>query len=367
MADRRKGLLLLACVGWVLLASFLGGAAGDVPDDVVYTDLHKTVRIGDNIILTCQFRGKPLAVYWKKGYDPRRAPNLVSWIPTDNVTGKCEGERPCQIMEMNEDHSLVIKEVGIAEQGRYICRVSNYKGILIHNFTDINLLSAPAEPYPIIKQCANDSTPVCSISTNDSIKVTCSATSFYPDLDLFFLHGSQKIAVIGSTELTNDDGKKNKSISIKASASETSYICVASDIPGSKNQKAATIFINSPMISTTRANGGFPAPYSTTAVTLDKTFSNRISKIVLPIILVLVIGAVSLFAFFLWKHPDLFRRITIGHEVTGNSTGNENECEKVSYRLCEKEQIIWRISEVNSLTVQCGRGLRRSADYCSLE
>ena len=114
------------------------GVSADVPDDVVYTDLNKTVYEGDRVVLTCRFRGAPLAVYWKKGDDPRTAPNLVSWIPTDNVTGKCEGERPCQVMEMNANHSLVIKEVSIAEQGRYICRVT-IKGILIHNFTDISV------------------------------------------------------------------------------------------------------------------------------------------------------------------------------------------------------------------------------------
>ncbi|XP_011683198.1 uncharacterized protein LOC105447153 [Strongylocentrotus purpuratus] len=247
------------------------GVSGDIPDDVVYTDLHKTVRIGDSVVLTCQFRGTPLAVYWKKGDDPRTAPNLVSWIPTDDVTGLCEGERPCQVMEMNEDRSLAIKEVSIAEEGRYICRVSSYRGILIHNFTDIRLFSIPEEPYPIIKQCANDSSQICSISASESITITCLATSFYPDLDLFFLHGSQKMKDIGSTELTNHDGTKNKSISIKASASNTPYICVASDIPGSKDQRAATIMVNSPMISPTRGNEGFPAPSSTNAGTMEKT------------------------------------------------------------------------------------------------
>eukprot|EP00057_Strongylocentrotus_purpuratus_P007087 XP_011661561.1 PREDICTED: uncharacterized protein LOC100893097 [Strongylocentrotus purpuratus] len=112
--------------------------SGDVPDDVVYTDLHKTVRKGDSVVLTCRFRGTPLAVWWKKGDDPETSPNLVSWIPTDDVTGLCEGERPCQIMEMNANRSLVIKEVSIAEQGRYICRVT-IRGILIHNFTDISV------------------------------------------------------------------------------------------------------------------------------------------------------------------------------------------------------------------------------------
>eukprot|EP00057_Strongylocentrotus_purpuratus_P016415 XP_011670889.1 PREDICTED: uncharacterized protein LOC105441469 [Strongylocentrotus purpuratus] len=139
MAARFMQLLCLSCNTCMILRVFLlQGVFGDVPDNVVYTDLHKTVRKGDSVVLTCRFRGAPLAVWWKKGDDPETAPNLVSWIPTDDVTGLCEGERPCQIMEMNENRSLVIKEVSIAEQGRYICIVA-IRGILIHNFTDISV------------------------------------------------------------------------------------------------------------------------------------------------------------------------------------------------------------------------------------
>ena len=105
----------------------------------MYTDQHRNVRIGERVVLKCQFRGPPLAVYWKKGDDPRTASNLVSWIKGDPVTGSCGGERLCQNMEMNENRSLVIKEVSIAEQGRYICRVANYKGKMIHNFTEISV------------------------------------------------------------------------------------------------------------------------------------------------------------------------------------------------------------------------------------
>eukprot|EP00057_Strongylocentrotus_purpuratus_P013780 XP_011668254.1 PREDICTED: uncharacterized protein LOC105440142 [Strongylocentrotus purpuratus] len=137
--DPRIGSLWLfaTCVGIVMISCYISGVACDVPDDVVYTDGDKTVKIGDSVVLKCQFRGTPSAVYWKKGDDPERAPNLVSWNTGDPVTGSCVGERPCQIMEMNAEFSLIIKEVSIAEKGQYVCRVSNYKGIWIHNFTDI--------------------------------------------------------------------------------------------------------------------------------------------------------------------------------------------------------------------------------------
>ncbi|XP_041469903.1 uncharacterized protein LOC121419515 [Lytechinus variegatus] len=190
-----------------------------------------------------------MAVYWKKGYDPRRSPNLVSWIPTDDVTGKCQRHRVCEIMEMNENYSLIIKDVGISEQGRYICRVTNYKGNTIHNFTDVSLYAPPEEPYPVIDGCLNRSSvsspEPCRVQTNKTITLTCSVTNYYPGIELFFLHGTKQITTIHQEEQNNVDSTKNKSICIEAGPSETLYTCVASDVPGSRERKAASILVES--------------------------------------------------------------------------------------------------------------------------
>eukprot|EP00057_Strongylocentrotus_purpuratus_P022162 XP_011676636.1 PREDICTED: uncharacterized protein LOC105444296 [Strongylocentrotus purpuratus] len=243
------------------------GVYGDVPDDVVYTDLHRTVHKGHSVVLTCRFRGAPLAVYWKKGADPRTAPNLVSWIPTDDVTGLCKGVRPCQIMEMNEDHSLVIKEVSIAEQGRYICRVSSYRGILIHNFTDISVFSPPMEPFPVINECQmispNITKTTCTISTNHSVVISCTASGYFPDIDLYFLNGSISLHTKDTTEVTNVDGTKNKTIYAIATASEISYVCIASDIPGSQGQRTTTVLVNLPETTS-------PIPTGSTILTVTR-------------------------------------------------------------------------------------------------
>eukprot|EP00057_Strongylocentrotus_purpuratus_P024839 XP_011679313.1 PREDICTED: uncharacterized protein LOC105445463 [Strongylocentrotus purpuratus] len=235
MEDRRKWLLLSACVSSFLLASFIGGAAGDVPDGVVYTDLHKTVQKGNEIVLSCEFKEAPIAVYWKKGDDPERGIDLISWVYEEEISGSCINNEACH---MTDDYSLVIKDARIADQGRYICRVSNYLGILIHNYTDVKVIAPPTEPYPVIDKCAEkessgfNSTNPCKILINTTIIITCSAMNYYPELDLFFLHGSQKMTDIITSEKTNIDETKNKSISIKASASETPYVCGCNDISG---------------------------------------------------------------------------------------------------------------------------------------
>nr|XP_054760563.1 uncharacterized protein LOC129266790 [Lytechinus pictus] len=249
MALINVSLLTPIGVASVFSCFFQGTLTSEVPDDTVLTDGQKTVRMGDSVVLTCRFRGSPLAVYWKKGDDPRRAPNLVSWIPTDDVTGLCEGQRPCEIMEMNEDRSLVIKEVSIAEEGRYICRVSNYKGYLIHNFTDIRVFAPPSEPYPRIEKCqeepVNNAPQYCSLPAFDSVTITCTASNYFPDIDLFFIHESITTnATYSHTGIeTNVDGTKNRSVSIVAKPSETPYVCVASRIPGSQDRRTVSVTV----------------------------------------------------------------------------------------------------------------------------
>ncbi|XP_030834794.1 uncharacterized protein LOC115921447 [Strongylocentrotus purpuratus] len=292
--------LIATCVGIVMISCYISGVACDVPDDVVYTDLHKTVRTGDSVVLKCQFRGTPLAVYWKKGDDPIRAPTLVSWITGDPVTGSCVGERPCQIMEMNAEFSLIIKEVSIVEQGPYLCRVTNYKGRQIHNFTDISVFSPPMEPYPIINECQmnspTDTETTCTISTNQSVEISCSASGYFPDIDLYFLHGSTSLHTKDTIEVTNIDGTKNKTIYANATASEISYVCFAS-IPGSAEQRTRTVLVNLRTSSS-------PLPTGST-IPIDKTDGSA-AKVVVPVIFIVLLAVICI-SIVLWHRRKLQR------------------------------------------------------------
>nr|XP_054760711.1 interferon-induced very large GTPase 1-like [Lytechinus pictus] len=278
--------------------NMIQGIHGDVPDDVVYTELHKNVRIGDRAVLTCRFRNSPLAVYWKKGYDPRRSPNLVSWIPSEDATGKCQRQSVCDIMEMNEKYSLIIKDVSISEQGRYICRVSNYKGNIVYNYTDISLYAPPKEPYPVIDGCTNNvssaSNPEpCRVLTNTTITLTCSVTNYYPDIELFFLHGTKQMTTINQVEQTNVDSTKNMSISIEASPSETLYTCVASDVPGSKERKAASIFVESSIF--------IPSETTETVENMKEMSRGARAAMIAGFILIVLIGtAAVVFIWWIW-------------------------------------------------------------------
>ncbi|XP_041469902.1 uncharacterized protein LOC121419514 [Lytechinus variegatus] len=198
-------------------------------------------------------------------------------------------------MEMNENYSLIIKDVSISEQGRYICKVSNYKGNVIYNYTDISLYAPPKEPYPVIGGCTNNVSSVsnpepCHVLTKKTITLNCSVTSYYPNIELFFLHGTKQITTIYQEEQTNVDSTKNILISIEADPSETSYTCVASDVPGSRERKAASILVGS-------------NPSETIPVT-DETMKERgpgtrALMIVIPIVL---LGTAVVFIWWIWTH-----------------------------------------------------------------
>lgn len=118
-----------------------------------------------------------------------------------------------------------------------------------------------------------------NISTSTPINITCMASRYYPDLDLFFLHGHNKITDLVTSERTNHDGTKSKSISIEGSYSETPYQCVASDIPGSTEQRVATIVVVLPAVSTSVVSNGSSFPSSITMATTVTTDTARPVKI----------------------------------------------------------------------------------------
>eukprot|EP00057_Strongylocentrotus_purpuratus_P020091 XP_011674565.1 PREDICTED: uncharacterized protein LOC105443269 [Strongylocentrotus purpuratus] len=103
-----------------------------VPDGVVYTEVKKTLVQGVQGILTCHFYGKPLAVYWIRGRDPDDLSPMVVWLDGE-VFGPRYDDGSCDV---DENYSLIINNVSMADVGRMYCKVSNYKGFIMQNYTD---------------------------------------------------------------------------------------------------------------------------------------------------------------------------------------------------------------------------------------
>ena len=107
-----------------------------VPEGLVYTEVQKTVVRGVEAVLRCRFYGDPLAVYWRKGLDPGDLSLMVAWNG-GRVSGPRFDDGSCDV---DENYSLIIKNVSTADAGRIYCTVFNNKGPPMTNYTDIVVL-----------------------------------------------------------------------------------------------------------------------------------------------------------------------------------------------------------------------------------
>ena len=122
-----------------------------------------------------------------------------------------------------------------------------------------NETAPPRTPFPVIKDCMMISSEQieeinCSFLVTAAVNLTCSVFGYYPDITLYFRHNSMRLNSIHTDEWNNTDWTRNKEITIAAEASDIPYICVAGDIPGSRDQEQmASIFLHAaPDGSTTR-------------------------------------------------------------------------------------------------------------------
>ena len=113
-----------------------------------------------------------------------------------------------------------------------------------------NETAPPRTPFPVIKDCMMDSSEQiwernCSFLVTAAVNLTCSVFGYYPDITLYFRHNSLRLDSVKNNEWNNTDGSKNKEVTITAEASDAPYVCVAGDIPGSRDQEQlSSIFLH---------------------------------------------------------------------------------------------------------------------------
>ena len=120
--------------------------------------------------------------------------------------------------------------------------VLSYSIFWKHLFNIILFEATPEEPYPFINECTENGKN-CTVSAQDPLNITCTASRYFPNIDLLFLNGGHKVSTIETVEWENDDGTKSKLIFTRVPPSKIPYVCMAFNIPGSQDERTSTISV----------------------------------------------------------------------------------------------------------------------------
>nr|XP_054760777.1 obscurin-like protein 1 [Lytechinus pictus] len=237
----------------------------DIPVGEVLMDDRPVILRGYDGILQCRVRGEPLAVFWEKGPDLASATNLVSWHPfTGGIRVPSYGIGK---YNLTEDFSLVIHDVEDDDAGRYICRLSDFRGYELSNHTVATVKVPPQEPFPAIDQCPSGSPGggenPCTLKTEigDTTELTCRARG--APRDVISLSWTLRGRTISNQEpqrsANPDDETEDLTLTIAAMPSADPYFCTAAILPATirGNATASVIVKPAPITTTTNATDLF--------------------------------------------------------------------------------------------------------------
>ncbi|XP_030834643.1 uncharacterized protein LOC105439723 [Strongylocentrotus purpuratus] len=230
----------------------------EIPENKVIVDIRPVFLRGYDGMLQCRFNGAPLAVFWLKGADLTTGTNLVTWYPPPRVvsgSGYVSGK-----YNLTEDFSLVIHNVTDDDAGRYICRISNFNGFILRNYTEATVKTPPQDPFPTIDQCPTGAdgrgTESCILTQEtgaDSTELTC-RTMGAPRgvVSLSWTLGGTTVPLQAPQRSTNPDGlTEDVTVAIDATPSADPYVCVAILPTTTRRQAITSVTVNTAPIVTT--------------------------------------------------------------------------------------------------------------------
>ena len=107
---------------------------------VVETQPFAELRIGSTALLSCAGNERG-TVYWNKGDNPSTAKNLV-FIDSEGEKGGPGFDEG--LFDMDNNHSLVIRNVSTRTEGRYYCEAASTKTYeLFRGYTDVTVYGTP--------------------------------------------------------------------------------------------------------------------------------------------------------------------------------------------------------------------------------
>ncbi|XP_072166086.1 uncharacterized protein [Diadema setosum] len=213
-----------------------------IPDDVVVVDVRPVLLRGHQGKLRCEFYGPPYAVYWLKGDTLNDATTQVDWH-----RNLLSGEKyHAGLMTMDANYSLIIYTVSDDDAGRYYCRVSDHRGVLIWSYTDVSVKAPPPPDFLRVTGCLSSD---CSLSYNpEGTALRCQAENVEQDLiNIYWLPngGNQEQNPV---PVRNNDGTQNiyANINLTAEMSGT-FACVAEIKSTHSEVKRITVTIPTPI------------------------------------------------------------------------------------------------------------------------
>ncbi|XP_072166063.1 uncharacterized protein [Diadema setosum] len=223
-----------------------------IPDDVVVVDVRPVLLRGHQGKLRCEFYGPPYAVYWLKGVTFNDATTQVDWH-----RNLLSGDKyHAGLMTMDANYSLIIYTVSDDDAGRYYCRVSDHRGIIIRNYTDVSVKAPPPPDFLTVTGCSSSD---CSLSYNpERTALQCQAVNVEQDLiNIYWLPNGANQKQNYET-VSKNDGTENiyANITLTAEMSGT-FACVAE--------------IKSTRSEVKRISVTIPAPTTTPIPTLSST------------------------------------------------------------------------------------------------
>ncbi|XP_071484347.1 uncharacterized protein [Diadema antillarum] len=130
-----------------------------IPEGVILTQPHVVFWEGQDMSsIPCRFKGSPSVLSWMKGESVNTAEELLTF--SNGVKGGLGIDEG--ILDLTDDYTLVFKSVELGTAGKYICRVVNTEGILIHNNTIV-----------IVHEFQMQTTPTLTVWKGETASLPC--------------------------------------------------------------------------------------------------------------------------------------------------------------------------------------------------
>lgn len=206
------------------------------------TEQHVVGWLGQDARLLCNFTNKDVvALYWMNGSDITKA----SYFKQQRIS---LDDR----FALNEDLSLVINDLEVSDEGRYLCHVEFYSGESLRTHTILAVFALVSTPR--IEQCAREPTgnevqSFCNVeSTNTHLfNLDCRVTGFKPNVTLEWTSSGTVKKPLGEPfQKTLPDGTHELEVTISVTAKvdeDQAYTCTVKGRATNGTDRSTTVTV----------------------------------------------------------------------------------------------------------------------------